>query len=504
MTPARAIQLLTLAGETLAHYLRAIKDEAPLPPGLSDYLDDRTHYFKLREFLQKANPVLETATPIISPLLLATGYGAPVSGLLTLATEAGRKLPEKQTSARLSYSSSVLLDGPFDVHYLTAKEEEIRRLKTEIERRTKEKVERSRRSQQLEQARTLERALSAAQVAAITSSLAEPEIEPIYIMAPPQPEASESEDVHYAFGKHKKKREKAKRAQQALEAEQQAEIDSLASQLRELEQGSQEEERLEREAEHARTLERVMSISRLGGSGSTAIDPMMYSPAVNPYAPASYGGGMNPALFSGMYDQQCCCRRDEYIGATSPRLLTGRPRTDLRPRTLFVFGGPKASFSARLADYRAHAIEHHLPFPESVLLDMLQNTVPVCCPNCHHDAIDCRCCRKDIVMDAAFLSRNGLPRGPFFSSSWVDATLDDMPDGTYGMVDTGRRPFKVTINRNVELPRAQVSFAHEMLHTMDDLLKLGLPHSQLHNAAVLLVSEVLPGLNALNQKAANQ
>jgi hypothetical protein len=31
------------------------------------------------------------------------------------------------------------------------------------------------------------------------------------------------------------------------------------------------------------------------------------------------------------------------------------------------------------------------------------------------------------------------------------------------------------------------------------MLKLNLPHEQIHSAAVMLVSEVLPGLNAMTQ-----
>ena len=60
----------------------------------------------------------------------------------------------------------------------------------------------------------------------------------------------------------------------------------------------------------------------------------------------------------------------------------------------------------------------------------------------------------------------------------------------------------MSINRNVALPRAQVSYAHEMMHALDDLLKLNLSHDQVHSAATMLVGEVLPGLNALTEAAA--
>jgi hypothetical protein len=117
--------------------------------------------------------------------------------------------------------------------------------------------------------------------------------------------------------------------------------------------------------------------------------------------------------------------------------------------------------------------------------------------------MDCcsACASGGAKLDAAFASPEALPAGEFFKSSWVTASLTDLPEGTYGMVRTGKRPFEVSINRNVELPRAQVSFAHEMMHVLDDLLKLNISHEQIHHIAVMLVGEVLPGLNLMSETA---
>jgi hypothetical protein len=87
---------------------------------------------------------------------------------------------------------------------------------------------------------------------------------------------------------------------------------------------------------------------------------------------------------------------------------------------------------------------------------------------------------------------------PFFESSWFRARLADLPNGLFGRVNMSRRPFDVEINRNVPQPRAEVAFAHESLHTLNEMLKWGLTHEQIHDGAFLLVSEVLPGLNAFN------
>jgi hypothetical protein len=55
------------------------------------------------------------------------------------------------------------------------------------------------------------------------------------------------------------------------------------------------------------------------------------------------------------------------------------------------------------------------------------------------------------------------------------------------------------MNESTPLPRAQVSFAHETLHVLNDLFKWNLPHNTIHHAAGLLVTEVLPGLNAMTR-----
>jgi hypothetical protein len=143
-------------------------------------------------------------------------------------------------------------------------------------------------------------------------------------------------------------------------------------------------------------------------------------------------------------------------------------------------------FRRLVSRYNTTARRERYPTVDDVLADALNFASTPLLNDC-----DCNGCANSRVLHDA---------EPFFESSWVRARFEnDMPNGLFGQVDVSRRPFEVKINRNVPLPRAQVSFTHEMLHTFDRMLKLNLPHEQIHSAAVMLVSEVLPGLNAMTQ-----
>jgi len=91
----------------------------------------------------------------------------------------------------------------------------------------------------------------------------------------------------------------------------------------------------------------------------------------------------------------------------------------------------------------------------------------------------------------------------FHRSSWFEGRLSDMPTGpSYtlnGQVDISKRPYQVDINKNLPLPRAEIAFTHEMLHTLNDTMKWGLTHPQLHDAAVMLTGEVVPGIENLRK-----
>lgn len=172
-------------------------------------------------------------------------------------------------------------------------------------------------------------------------------------------------------------------------------------------------------------------------------------------------------------------------------------------------------YEVLLADYNRRADANGWPYPDEVLADLIEYTRPAdntpslavvedsgCCKLCKPGAFTDACCKACVHNDEfdgdQFVKRNNLPAGNFFRSSWVDATLADLPDGLFGQIDTSSRPFKVLINRHVQTPRAQLAFAHEGMHMVDSLLKLGLSHDKVHSLATMLVSEVLPGLNALS------
>jgi len=93
-----------------------------------------------------------------------------------------------------------------------------------------------------------------------------------------------------------------------------------------------------------------------------------------------------------------------------------------------------------------------------------------------------------------------LPRGEFYRSSMLVARLSDLPSGVYGQIRVGEMPYTIDINRNSVDSRAKVSFVHETLHGITELLKLGLSHDQLHALSVFITSEVLPGYLALSHK----
>jgi hypothetical protein len=356
-------------------------------------------------------------------------------------------------------------------------EQQIAEQQRRIEQRRKERAAHVR-------SRELERTLSSQQVAALASRPVEVEVQTIPTEFQGTEEESAEQDVHYLFGAGKKKGKGKKRARARAEAEQQ--ISELKEQLRELQETERTEAEEAQQTEHQATLERVMRTQ--GGALPAEGESDM---------------GFDIRDFGGTFDYDCCCLKDYSMVETSPRTLTGSRFPAYygeTNRVLYADAHDGRDLRRRLNDYYRWAKATGSPTPEDVLADVVYNTVREDCGCCHdeHD-YDCNCCAKDNAYDAAFNQPGRLPAGPFFSSSWVDAKLGDLPEGTYGMVDTGKRPFQVTINRNVDLPRAQVSFAHEMLHVMNDLHKLGLPHDQLHNAAVMLVGEVLPGLVELSR-----
>jgi len=78
--------------------------------------------------------------------------------------------------------------------------------------------------------------------------------------------------------------------------------------------------------------------------------------------------------------------------------------------------------------------------------------------------------------------------------------LADLPSKVYGQINVSQMPYRIQINRNMVDSRAKVSFVHETLHAITELLKLGLSHEQLHALSIFITSEVLPGYLALENK----
>jgi len=501
MPAAKAAELLSLAGLLASEY-KSLMTRGTSAVKLDTRLNGDMHYFKLGELFQRANPWLEKTTPILSPMFGKTGVWSIFGRGLELATSASRGGETVSAGVGPRSGSILMFDTLHDTLFarvtvatLAEKATALRSQIAEQERR----MEAKRRSRaQMTRSRELERTLAAQQVAAVARA-SQPMITEVY-NEPEYGYAEESEvaepiydrDVYYSlFGGSKGKGKKRRRAKQKR-ASAEEEVAELTEQLRALKEAERAEETETQEAEHASTLERVMRLA--GSSNFPASDP------------EHMGLGMD-AFNGGLFSADCCCSNKHtdasgyQLVSLAPTAFTGRPVYDERGPIL-VGGSPTGSLSSRLKRYRDWANTTGHLHPEDVLVDIVLNTEHEDCGCCKdtHD-YDCTCCQHKDQHDAAFGVSGRLPAGPFFNSSWVDAKLGDLPEGTFGMVDTGKRPFAVTINRNVELPRAQVSFAHEMLHVMNDLHKLGLPHDQLHNAAVMLVGEVLPGLNALTAAA---
>jgi hypothetical protein len=495
MPKAKVAELLSLAGELATQY-HMLMTRGRAEVKLDHYIAPDVHYLKLKEFFAGANPVLEQVTPLLSPLFAVPGLGTVVGGGFSLATEASRQAAGRSAAKGGITFFDSLPDTLFQRVSAKTMQQEITSLEQQIAEK-KRSMERRRQSRaSTARSRELERTLAAQQTLAMASQPIEVAIETV----PAEFETVENEqgDIHYFFGKKRKSGKKKRRlAAEQLRQETEEALAAKKEELRALQEQEQSEEASVQEAEHASTIERVMRSATMGGGEPPVGDPSLQ------------GFGMDS--FNHVFDTACCCKgsntaMDYELLNTSPASLTGYARMTHPSyddnRVIYVNGGTFAPLEDRLANYTAWAVANDAPLPTDMLLDLAINTALDCQGCCKDERdYDCACCLQRDYYDAAFQAEGRLPAGPFFSSTWVDARLADMPDGTYGMVDTGSKPFKVTINRNVELPRAQVSFAHEMLHVMNDLHKLGLPHDQLHNAAVMLVGEVLPGLNAITAAA---
>jgi hypothetical protein len=179
-----------------------------------------------------------------------------------------------------------------------------------------------------------------------------------------------------------------------------------------------------------------------------------------------------------------------YQAIATPPIAPPPQITSTQPKVIYGPMTSDADFRERLQEYDDDALDEGGPTVEMVLTDAISTL--------NHRArfqYDCEC--GGTCAGCSKPSMYLHDEEPFFRSSWVSARYADLPHGLVGRVNVSARPFEVEISRSAPLPRAQVSFVHELLHTFDNMLKLNLPHEQIHNMAAMLVSEVLPGLNAM-------
>jgi len=116
--------------------------------------------------------------------------------------------------------------------------------------------------------------------------------------------------------------------------------------------------------------------------------------------------------------------------------------------------------------------------------------------SCSHDAnVECDHC---VTLARDFSDERSLmPKGRFFETPLFTAELTDLPKGQFGMVDHGSEPFRIYINRKVVPQRQAISLAHEAMHVLNKLLKLNIPHENIHSSAIFLVNDVIPAILAL-------
>lgn len=103
----------------------------------------------------------------------------------------------------------------------------------------------------------------------------------------------------------------------------------------------------------------------------------------------------------------------------------------------------------------------------------------------------------------AFLSVGKLREGTFYSTPLFNATLTPMSDDDFGQVDLSSQPFEIQLNSRMLYPRVKMSMVHEMMHILDDMHKLNLSHETVHELALMIVNDVLPGLSALAEHTNN-
>lgn len=87
--------------------------------------------------------------------------------------------------------------------------------------------------------------------------------------------------------------------------------------------------------------------------------------------------------------------------------------------------------------------------------------------------------------------------GDIYRSNLIHVFFADPGHAVHGETNLSRRPFTIKISPQTSAGRAEVTLVHEALHVADRLYKLNLSHDQIHSLAVLLTTEIIPSLRAL-------
>jgi len=96
-----------------------------------------------------------------------------------------------------------------------------------------------------------------------------------------------------------------------------------------------------------------------------------------------------------------------------------------------------------------------------------------------------------------FFTDSSLGSGQLYASSNLRVALAPLGEGEHGMITLGRFPYEVTINSNQVRGRAELALAHEVVHFLEQMVKLEMTHEQVHHAAWLLLSEGYPAMRSL-------
>jgi hypothetical protein len=96
-----------------------------------------------------------------------------------------------------------------------------------------------------------------------------------------------------------------------------------------------------------------------------------------------------------------------------------------------------------------------------------------------------------------FAMDGSVRQGTFFESPIYTASLEPLASNLFGFVEIDKSPMEMVLNSNIAYPRLQISFAHEMLHIMAEMHKFNIPHDVIHELALTIVNEIMPGLQAM-------